>query len=101
MEGARSAIDDEAVLYANEIGEFLLQGLALGGEDAVEYVGVEDGQDGVAVRLGEGRPCLDEAVRNSFFAAEDCESFNGSFLFYKIDNEWLSVDICHMAVLVI
>ena len=101
VEGARSAIDDEAVLYADEIGEFLLQGLALGGEDAVEDVGVENGQDGVAVSLGEGRPCLDEAVRNSFFAAEDCESFHGSFLFYMIDDEWLSVDICHMAVLVI
>ena len=81
VKGGCSAIDDEAVLYADEFGEFLLEGLALRRGDAVEDVGVEDGQDGVAVRLGEGRPCFDEAVRNSLFAAEDCESFHGSFLF--------------------
>ena len=79
------------MLYADKICEFLLQGLALGGEDAVEDVGVEDGQDGVAVRLGEGRPRLDEAVRNSLFAAENCESIHGSFLFYWIDDEWKNV----------
>ena len=78
VECACTAVDDKAMLYADKICEFLLQCFALGGEDAVEDVGVEDGQNGVAIRLGEGRPCFDEAVRNSLFAAEDCESFHDS-----------------------
>ena len=93
VEGACAAIDYDAMLYADEIGEFFLQCLALRSENAVEDVGVEYGHDGVTVRLREGRPRLDEAVWNCFFAAKDCESFHGLCLVENICYRLLFVQV--------